>query len=104
MAARRYEIERDGSGQWRWRFKAGNGEIVSSGESYRNRTDCVHAVDLMRRSGDAPLVEVSPHVGPRPGNGLFGSMAPNALRTHSANAFGEQVPSALVAALRNLPR
>jgi uncharacterized protein YegP (UPF0339 family) len=25
--------------EWRWRLKAGNGEIVASGESYRNAHD-----------------------------------------------------------------
>lgn len=47
-----FEIYRQGasllSGEWRWRLKAGNNKIVASGESYRNKEDCEHAVALLK--------------------------------------------------------
>ena len=52
-----YEIySRDG--QWRWRFKANNHEIIASGESYYNKADCLKAIGLMKGSYDAPVREV----------------------------------------------
>lgn len=36
------------SGQWRWRLKAGNHEIIASGESYRNKQDCLAAIALVK--------------------------------------------------------
>jgi uncharacterized protein YegP (UPF0339 family) len=41
--------------QWRWRFKANNHEIIASGESYYNKSDCLHAVALMKGSYNAPV-------------------------------------------------
>jgi uncharacterized protein YegP (UPF0339 family) len=49
-----YEIYASGS-QWRWRFKANNHEIIASGESYWNKSDCLRAIALMKGSYDAPV-------------------------------------------------
>lgn len=38
-------------GAWRWRLKAANGEIIASGEGYRNRSDCIHAIGLVKQAG-----------------------------------------------------
>ncbi len=35
-------------GQWRWRLKAANHEIIASGESYVYETDCDHAINLVK--------------------------------------------------------
>lgn len=35
-------------GQWRWRLKAENREPISSGESYINKADCLHAIALLK--------------------------------------------------------
>jgi len=42
----KFELYRSSS-EWRWRLRAANGEIVASGEGYRNRDDCIHAVTLL---------------------------------------------------------
>lgn len=42
--------------QWRWRLKAGNGEIVATGEGFNNRADCMASVQLIRdQAGGAPI-------------------------------------------------
>jgi len=42
-------VFRDALGGWRWRLYAGNRRIIaSSGESYKNRTDCEHAIQLIK--------------------------------------------------------
>ena len=43
-----FQIYQDTSRQWRWRLRSGNHEIIAHGESYRNRADCLHAIDLVK--------------------------------------------------------
>ncbi|MBO6717041.1 MAG: DUF1508 domain-containing protein [Rhizobiaceae bacterium] len=51
----RFELYRDRNSEWRWRYRAGNYETIASGESYKNYGDAVHAINLLRRSANAPL-------------------------------------------------
>ncbi len=55
----KFEIYKDAAGEWRWRLKAANGQIVAtSGEGYHNKSDCRHGIDLVKSSSSAPVVEV----------------------------------------------
>ena len=37
----RYELYRDAGGQWRWRLRVQNGNVIAdSGEGYVRREDC----------------------------------------------------------------
>lgn len=38
------------AGQWRWRLKAANNQVIASGESYHNKTDCMHALALLQQT------------------------------------------------------
>lgn len=51
-----YEVYKSGA-YWRWRFKANNHEIIASGESYYNKSDCLHAVELMKGSWNASVYD-----------------------------------------------
>jgi len=53
----RFEIYQDQSGEYRWRFRTDNNEVVASGEGYRSRDDCEHAVQLVK--DQAPQAEVT---------------------------------------------
>ena len=53
----RFEYYKSGK-QWRWRFKAGNGEIVANGEAYKNKRDCLRAISLLQTSIESPVVQV----------------------------------------------
>ena len=54
-----YEIYKDGQGQYRWRLRAANGEIVAdSGEGYVAEDDCRRGIELVKGSGDAPVQNV----------------------------------------------
>lgn len=45
--------------RWRWRLRAGNGEIMASGEDYVNKTDALRAIQLIRRlDHNTPCKEV----------------------------------------------
>jgi uncharacterized protein YegP (UPF0339 family) len=53
-----FEIYKDASGEWRWRLKALNGQIIAtSGEGYRNSADAKKAIELVRQSGSASIEE-----------------------------------------------
>lgn len=48
-----------GSGDWRWRLRAANHEPIASGEGYRNKADCLRAIDLLRStSSTTPIREL----------------------------------------------
>lgn len=54
----KFEIYKDGDGEWRWRLKASNGEIIAdSGEGYKNKADCEHGIDLVKSTDDDTPVE-----------------------------------------------
>jgi uncharacterized protein YegP (UPF0339 family) len=41
---------KDSANEWRWRIQAENNRIIAdSGEGYKNRVDCEHAVDLLKQ-------------------------------------------------------
>lgn len=49
----KWEIYRDRSKKrlWRWRIKARNGlKLGDSGQGYKRRRDCEHAIDLIRQN------------------------------------------------------
>ncbi|MGD9785698.1 MAG: YegP family protein [Hyphomicrobiaceae bacterium] len=51
-----YEYYQDSGRQWRWVAYAGNHEAIAvSSEAYFNERDCLHAIGLMKGSGNAPV-------------------------------------------------
>ncbi|WP_431281621.1 YegP family protein [Humitalea sp. 24SJ18S-53] len=54
-----YEKYNDPAGDFRWRLCGGNGEIVASGEGYRNEADCDNAIAGVKASGPAPVRDLT---------------------------------------------
>ena len=56
----KFQLFKDSAGEWRWRLRAANNEIVAtSGEGYINKTDCVHAIELVKSAAStAPIEEL----------------------------------------------
>jgi uncharacterized protein YegP (UPF0339 family) len=56
----KFEIYVDASGQYRWRLRASNGQIVaSSGESFASKANARAAAENVKaRAGSASIVEV----------------------------------------------
>ena len=53
-----YYIYKDASDEWRWRLKSVNGNVLAdSGEGYKNKQDCRDAIDSVKASANAPVVE-----------------------------------------------
>lgn len=47
MAEQRFEYYKAADG-WRWRFRAGNGEIIASGEAYASLQMLKHAIEVIQ--------------------------------------------------------
>jgi uncharacterized protein len=61
-----FEIFRDGSGQWRWRLRTRNGNVIAdSAESYVHRSDCEHGIALVKQSAEAEITDMSAQVAGR---------------------------------------
>lgn len=53
----KFEIYTDKAGEFRFRMKARNGQIVATGEGYKKKPSCLNGVDSIRRNApDAPVV------------------------------------------------
>lgn len=54
----KFEVYKDKAGEFRYRLKARNGEIVLSGEGYKAKASCLNGIDSIRRNApDAPIVK-----------------------------------------------
>lgn len=50
---------KDKAGKFRFRLKAGNGEVIANSESYESKASCMSGIESVRKnSSDAPVVEV----------------------------------------------
>ena len=52
----KFEIYKDKAGEFRFRLKARNGEIIATGEGYKSKDGCKNGIDSIRRN--APDAEV----------------------------------------------
>jgi uncharacterized protein YegP (UPF0339 family) len=57
-----YEVYQDNGGEYRWRAKSSNGQIVgASGSAYKTKSDCEKASDVVKK-GAAKATEEEPKV------------------------------------------
>ncbi len=53
----KFEVYKDKSGEFRFRLKARNGEIIATGESYKAKASCLNGIDSIRRNApDSPVI------------------------------------------------
>ena len=52
----KFEVYSDKAGEFRFRLKAKNGEIIATGEGYKAKASCLNGIDSIRRN--APEAEV----------------------------------------------
>lgn len=56
----RFELYRDAGGEWRWRLRVQNGNVIAdSGEGYVRREDCENAISLVKGSADASTIDMT---------------------------------------------
>ena len=55
----KFEIYQDDAKEFRWRLKAGNGEILSTaGQGYKAKADCLKGVERIKTEADKLALEV----------------------------------------------
>ncbi|MBY6346332.1 DUF1508 domain-containing protein [Providencia rettgeri] len=55
----KFVLYKDKGGEWRWRFKAANGNIICvSSEGYSSKQSAQHSIESVKKGmADAPVVE-----------------------------------------------
>ena len=57
--AGKFEWFTDKAGKFRFRLKAGNGQIIATSEAYETKTSCMNGIQsIIKNAGTAPIVEV----------------------------------------------
>lgn len=55
--AGRFELYTDKAGEWRFRLKAGNGEVIAlASEGYSSKSGALNGIDSIRRNAAEALV------------------------------------------------
>lgn len=55
--AGKFEVYEDAAGQYRFRLKAANGEIVASGESYTTKSGAKEGCEAVKRAAYGATIE-----------------------------------------------
>lgn len=54
--AGKFELYKDKAGKFRFRLKAGNGQLITVGEAYESKTSALNGMESVRKNaGDASL-------------------------------------------------
>jgi uncharacterized protein len=54
----KFYVYPDKQGQFRWYLQAENSRIIAdSGEGYQNKSDCLAAIELVKKSADVEVLE-----------------------------------------------
>jgi uncharacterized protein YegP (UPF0339 family) len=57
-AVSKFQIYEDRKGEYRWRLRARNGEIIAdSNEGYSRKANCKHGIDLVKEQAASAVVE-----------------------------------------------
>ena len=56
MSMPKYEVYRDAAGEWRWRLKASNGQIIASGQGYATERSCRDGIESVKKHAAAAEV------------------------------------------------
>ncbi|MCQ2604171.1 MAG: YegP family protein [Spirochaetia bacterium] len=55
----KFEVYTDNAGEFRFRLKARNGEIIAVGQGYKAKPSCLKGIDSIRRNApDAPIEKI----------------------------------------------
>jgi uncharacterized protein YegP (UPF0339 family) len=56
----KFEVYKDKSGEFRFRLKAGNGEIIAVGEGYKTKASALSGIESVKKSAaEATIVDLS---------------------------------------------
>jgi uncharacterized protein YegP (UPF0339 family) len=56
--AGKFELFKDARGEYRFRLKAGNGEIIATGEGYKSKASALNGIESVKKNApDARVVD-----------------------------------------------
>lgn len=55
--AGKFELYKDAAGKFRFRLKAGNGEIIAVGEAYESKAAAMNGIDSVKRNAPDAAVD-----------------------------------------------
>jgi hypothetical protein len=59
MADPKFEIYTDKAGEWRFRLKAPNGEVIASSEGYTTKAACKNGIESIKKNAPkAVIIEI----------------------------------------------
>ena len=53
----KFEVYTDNAGEFRFRLKAKNGEIIATGEGYKAKKSCLNGIESIRKHADSEIFE-----------------------------------------------
>ncbi len=57
--AGKFEVYKDGRGEFRFRLKAGNGQVIATGEGYTTKAACMNGIESIKKNApEAKVVEL----------------------------------------------
>ena len=54
----KFEVYADKAGEFRFRLKAGNGQIIATSEGYKAAAGCLNGIESVRKNADSPVAEI----------------------------------------------
>lgn len=54
----KFEIYKDGAGEFRFHLRATNGQIIAASQGYSAKASCVNRVESVKNKADSPITEV----------------------------------------------
>ena len=56
--AGKFEIYKDKGGDYRFRLKASNGQVIASGQGYKSKASCLNGIESIKKNApEAPIEE-----------------------------------------------
>ena len=57
--AGKFEVYTDARGEFRFRLKASNGQVIATGEGYKTKASCMNGIESIKKNApEAKVVEV----------------------------------------------
>ena len=56
--AGKYELYKSSNGEYYFRLKAGNGEVIATSEGYSSKASALGGIDSVKRNADSEVVEL----------------------------------------------
>lgn len=53
----KFEVYVDNAGEFRFRLKAKNGQIIATGEGYKSKSGCMNGIESIRKNADSDVFE-----------------------------------------------